>query len=146
MKSVTLSRSEQNRLRGDSGELAERMATDAYAGYSRFVDSDYYDGKRDSGAVIEVKSTLTRLSGGQKGRFRLWKAQHERLLRHDRDGTAGYVFVLFDVGRNPPVARMAKRKPARIGRQVGARGGWNRSGHASQGKQHKLPIEAVFDR
>jgi len=137
------SRADQRRLRSDPGELAERLATSAY-GYSRFVDASWYDGRRESGAVVEVKSCLSELQSGAAGRWRLWREQHDRLLEHDRDASAFYVFVLFDVGARPPVARMVRQAPATVGRQVGARGGWGPSGHDSRGEQHKLPIEAIM--
>lgn len=139
------SRSEQRRLSsGDTGEMAEDLANDAY-GYNGFISAPWYDGKRESsGAVIEVKSALSRLDSGEPGRFRLWRKQHEQLVEKDRDGSAWYVFVLFDLSTNPPVARMTRREPASIGRSVAARGGFGPSGHAERGEQHKLPINAIF--
>lgn len=138
------SRSEQRRLQGDTGELAEDLANDAY-GYNGFISAPWYDGKReDSGAVIEIKSALSRLDSGEPGRFRLWREQHSQLVEEDRDGSAWYVFVLFDLSSRPPVAHMTRRAPADVGRQVGARGGFGPSGHDSRGEQHKLPLDAVF--
>ena len=142
---VRLDSSERERLRKDTGETAERIATDVYSGYSRFVDAPWYDGRRDSGAVLEVKSALSTLATGVDGRFRLWREQHEQLLEHDRDGSARYAFVLFDVGGREPVAHRVQKPPAKVGRIIGARGGWGPSGHDSQGEQHKLPIEAIFE-
>ena len=144
MKTYRLSSKERNNnLRDDPGALAERIAAEQYAGYSQLRASDF-DLAKESGAVGEVKSTATRLENGNKGRFRLWKDQHEQLLQADRDGSARYVFVLFDVSSRDVTARLKTREPARIGRQIGARGGWNQSGHPS-GKQNKLPISAVFE-
>jgi hypothetical protein len=140
-----LSRTERRRLQDDTGEVAERIATSVYSGYSRFVDASWYDGKRDSGAVLEVKSALSTLDNGAAGRFRLWREQHDQLVEEDRDGSARYAFVLFDLSGRSPVALLKKREPATVGRQVGARGGWGPSGHDSRGEQHKLPIDAVFD-
>jgi hypothetical protein len=139
-----LSRTERRRLQEDTGELAERVATDVYSGYSRFVDAPWYDGRRDSGAVLEVKSALSTLASGADGRFRLWREQHEQLLEYDREDSARYAFVLFDVDGRDPVARLKQKPPADVGRIIGARGGWGPSGHASEGEQHKLPIEAIF--
>jgi len=144
MKRHRLGRTERRRLQGDTGALAETIATDIYSGYNRFVDSEYYDGARESGAVLEVKSALSTLANGADGRFRLWREQHEQLLEHDRDGSARYAFVLFDVSGREPVARLVQKPPANVGRIIGARGGWGPSGHDSQGEQHKLPIEAIF--
>jgi len=39
---------------------------------------------------------------------------------------------------------MKEQIPANIGNRIGARGGWNESGH-DMGKQHKLPYEAIFN-
>lgn len=142
MKRRELRRSESRDLSQRPGELAERLASEEY-GY-RNTPSDDFDGESDSGAVYECKSTATELSGGQSGRFRLWKKQHERLVRRDRGGTAYYIFVLFDVSQRPPVARMKRKKPAKIGRVVAGRGGFYSSGHATKGQQHKLSIESIF--
>jgi len=144
MKRYTLSRSERERdLRDDPGQLAERIAEGEYDGFSRFRAEDF-DLARESGAVAEVKSTAKRLSSGSKGRFRLFKPQHERLVRQDRDGSARYIFVLFDTSTRNVTARLVSRQPADIGNTIGARGGWNQSGH-SAGQQHKLPIDAVLN-
>lgn len=142
MKRYRLTRGDESNLQSDPGKLAERIAEGEYSSMSRFGVQDF-DLSTDDGQLGEVKSTATRLSAGQKGRFRLFKRQHERLLRADRKGSAWYVFVLYDVSERPLTARLVRKKPATIGNTIGARGGWNRSGHNS-GPQHKLPIEAVF--
>lgn len=141
MKRHTLSRSEMRNYQQDPGRTAERIVEGAYANLSRFGVEDF-DLNSDE-RVAEAKSTQTELSNGNAGRFRLWKEQHEKLLRADREGTARYVFVLVDVSGRPLRARMVQKVPADVGNQIGARGGWNASGH-SKGRQHKLPIEAVF--
>jgi hypothetical protein len=64
-------------------------------------------------------------------------------VRQDREGSAFYVFVLFDVSSRPLTARMKRMNPADIGYTIGARGGWYNAGHVA-GKEYKLPIEAVF--
>jgi len=144
MKRYELTRKEAGRdLSEDSGELAERIAADEYAGMSQFGVENFDISDSDTGQLGEVKSTATELQSGAKGRFRLWKDQHEKLLRADREGSARYVFVLFDVSGRPVVARLKQKKPADIGRKIGARGGWNQSGHPS-GEQYKLPIDVVF--
>ena len=144
MKTYELTRSEAGRdLAEDSGDLAERIADDEYARYSRFGVENFDLSDSDSGALAEVKSTATTLDSGAAGRFRLWRQQHEKLLRADREGSARYIFVLFDVSSRPVVARLVAKQPADVGNVIGARGGWNQSGH-DMGEQHKLPIEAVF--
>jgi hypothetical protein len=145
VKRHRLSRTERRRLQGDTGELAETIATDVYSGYSQFVDASWYDAARDSGAVLEVKSALSELGSGANGRFRLWPEQHEQLVKHDRDESARYAFVLFDVDGREPVALLKQKQPADVGRMIGARGGWGPSGHDSRGEQYKLPIEAIFE-
>lgn len=144
MKRYELTRKEAGReLSGDSGQLAERIAAEQYSGMSQFGVENFDISDSDTGQLGEVKSTATELSSGAKGRFRLWKQQHEKLLRADREGSARYVFVLFDVSSRPVVAQLKQKVPSDIGRKIGARGGWNQSGHPS-GPQYKLPIEAVF--
>jgi hypothetical protein len=144
MKRHTLSRSERNDLNRDTGAVAENIAAAAYDRYSSFQESGAFDLATESGSIAEVKSTLTRLGNDNRGRFRLFKPQHEELLQADRDGSAFYIFVLFDISDRPE-ALLIRKSPATVGRLLGARGGWNRSGH-SAGKQHKLPIGAIFDR
>lgn len=142
MKRRRLSRQDRARLNRDDGSLAEELVVEEYQAFtSDFTDADTHDLVTDSDGWVEVKSTFVELSNGAAGRFRLWKEQHEGLVRKDQDGTAWYVFVLYDPADGE--ARMTRRKPAAIGRSIGARGGWNRSGHPS-GKQYKLPWEAVF--
>jgi len=143
MKNYTLSRGEMTRLSKDPGELAEDIAADVYQGYSAFTNAEWYDLQKESGAIGEVKSTATRLESGSKGRFRLWKDQHTRLSRADRNGSARYVFVLFDVSSRPVTASLVQRRPAKIGRVIGGRGGFSPTVHPS-GPEHKLPYAAVF--
>jgi hypothetical protein len=147
MKRYRLSRGEARRLQNDDGSLAEELAADEYAGFQRdFQDADWYDLTTTGGGYVECKSTFTRLESGAKGRFRLWKTQHEQLVEHDRDdgASAWYCFVLWNVDGRDIVARFVRKKPAEIGRSIGARGGWNESGH-TMGPQYKLPYAAVFD-
>jgi hypothetical protein len=143
MKKTQLRGKNTRQLAQEPSNLAERLAAGAY-GFATISDTDF-DGRAGSGAVYEVKKASTEIQPGRGGRFRLFKDQHDRLVRHDRDGTAWYIFVLFDVSKNPPVAKMKRQAPAHIGRVIGARGGWFDSGHADKQKEKKLPIEAVFD-
>lgn len=141
MKKQTLTRNEANRLRTKQSDLAEELAADAY-GYST-TGSNPFDAIRESGAVAEVKSTVSRHQNGNRGRFRLWEKQHERLTRKDRKGSAMYIFILFDVSVNPPVAKMKQENPAKVGNIVSGRGGFNESNHPA-GPQHKLPWAVFF--
>jgi len=146
MKRYTLTRGDTANLQDDPGQLAERIVEGEYANLSRFGVENFDLIDDDTGQLAEVKSTATEIGKKSRapGRFRLWKKQHERLTRVDRDGSAWYLFLLYDVSERPVTARMVRKKPAAIGRQIGARGGWNNSGHNS-GPQHKLPIGAVFE-
>jgi hypothetical protein len=142
MKERRLTRSDRRELQGDTGQVAERIAAEEYNGWSRFKAGNF-DLARDSGAVAEVKSCLSRLSSGANGRFRLFEDQHEALVRQDRNGTGRYVFVLFDI-EGEPTARLVQQTPAHVGAVIRGRGGWNQSGH-SAGRQHKLPFSVFFD-
>jgi hypothetical protein len=150
MKTYELGRSEVKRLQRSSkdiGKFAEEIAAAVYADPQRdFRDERTHDLRGEHGAVYEVKSALDEM--GQKypakGRFRLWEEQHESMVRKDRDGTAWYIFVLFEFEDDRPRrARLTRVKPAKIGRSIGARGGWNESGHPA-GKQYKVTREMVF--
>lgn len=129
MKRKRLSRSERRDLNRDTGAVAENIAASAYDRYSAFQDSGEFDLATESGSIAEVKSTLSRLGNGNRGRFRLFKPQHEQLVRKDRDGSAFYIFVLFEISnlpalvpgfslslmfsrrRSPPDARPGSRTP-----------------------------------
>jgi hypothetical protein len=124
--------------------VAEEIAAREYD-FSTFRASEW-DGARESGAVLEVKSTTRRIGDEYpaRGRFRLFKSQHTKLTRKDRNGTAYYAFVLLTTDTNPPTAQMVRKKPASVGRQIAARGGFNQSGHPS-GPQIKLPWSLFFE-
>lgn len=143
MKRYELTRNEANRYQKDPGGLAEELVAQEYRGFTTIGVENFDVSRNNNETLGEVKSTASRLGNGAKGRFRLWKNQHEKLLRYDNQYSTYYVFVLFDVGQRPPVARMKRQKPADVGNVIGGRGGWNRSGHTS-GRQYKLPYEAIF--
>lgn len=126
----------------DREDESERIAADEY-GYKTYL-SERFDAARESGSVIEVKSTQFEHESGARGRFRLFKGQHESIVRYDRQESAFYVFALWDNTARPSEVYLTRRKPAKVGRIIGARGGWNRSGHPS-GKQMKLPYSQFFD-
>lgn len=121
MKRYELTRGDMENLQTDPGELAETLVAENYSGYSLFGVENF--DVSDNGKLGEVKSTATQLTSGAKGRFRLWKSQHDKLLRADRNGTARYVFVLFDTSGRPVRARMKEQIPANIGNRIGARAG-----------------------
>lgn len=142
MKRVTLGRTDSRRYQEDPGRTGEELAESEYQGYLRSL-AENFDLASRTGSVVEVKSAQSELANGEAGRFRLFKSQHDRLVRQDRDGSAFYVFVVFDVLERPLTARMKRMNPADVGRSVGSRGGWYNAGHVA-GKEYKLPIEAVF--
>jgi hypothetical protein len=142
MKRVTLGRTDSRRYQEDPGATAESLVEGEYQGYSRAL-AENFDLASESGSVLEVKSAQSELANGEAGRFRLFESQHDRLVRLDRDGSAFYVFVVFDVSSRELTARMKRVNPADIGNSIGARGGWYNAGHVA-GKEYKLPIEAVF--
>ena len=146
MKRVNLSRSDVNRrLQGNNREVSsfiESLVASNYHGISATpAGTTQYDLQGGEKSRIEVKHCLKRLSSGSKGRFRLFKKQHSALTRYNRTNTAYYVFVLIEP--NERRANMKRKPPAEVGRLVGSRGGFNRSGHSS-GPQHKLPWGAIF--
>jgi len=143
MKHYTLTRSDTKKLQRDSGALAERIAGEQYAGFSEFGVENFDISNSDTGSLGEVKSTAETLQSGATGRFRLWKKQHEKLLRADRERSAFYVFILWDTSERPVTARLVRRNPADVGHTIGARGGWSASGH-SMGPQKKVPWSWVF--
>ena len=142
MKRVTLGRTDSRRYQEDPGRTAEELAESEYEGYLRSL-AENFDLASRTGSVVEVKSAQSELANGEAGRFRLFKSQHDRLVRQDRDGSAFYVFVIFGVLERPLTARMKRMNPADVGRSIGSRGGWYNAGHVA-GKEYKLPIEAVF--
>lgn len=145
MKRRTLSKRERRQLQRDDGALAERLVASEYQSLRDDGDNDADHDLEGSNTRAEVKSTFTEIGNSfpASGRFRLWQQQHEPLVEFDRDHVAWYVFVLYTFRGDDVIALMKRRKPAKVGRQVGARGGWNRSGHP-KGRQHKLPHSAVF--
>lgn len=149
-----ISRADFNRANenaeGDDAELAERLVAAIVDGRHDNETADWYDvhvGR--TGTKYEVKSTSTRIGEDYPadGRFRVWQGQLRSLInsRHAGDsGTAWVAFVLFDEDQNP--IRVRRLHPETVLRKVHDRGGWNTSGHEEMGKQHKLPIDEVFDR
>jgi hypothetical protein len=141
MKRVTLTKDQSLRMDTDRETASQELAAEEY-GYKTYLAEDF-DAARETGAVLEVKSASVEISGGARGRFRLFKPQHDRLVARDRNGSATYVFVLWDNTVRPSVAYLTSRQPADVGRLIGGRGGWNRSGHPA-GKHQKIPYSEFF--
>lgn len=93
-----------------------------------------------TGAKFECKSTHTEYSNGAKGRFRLWRSQHQSLTSAEASGTAWYVFVLFESdGKLRDIRRM---KPSTVTQEIDH---WNLAGHNEKiGRQYKLPWDRIF--
>jgi len=147
MKHVNLRRSDGDKFQRSNREASGFVETEvvqAYAGFrSSFTDTNKFDIKGAGDTIGEVKHCFRRLSDGSKGRFRLFKKQHDYLVRYDRRDSAFYVFVLVDLDNLR--LSMVRQKPSAVGSIIGARGGWNRSGHAQNDKEYKLPWGVYFE-
>lgn len=132
---------------GDRQTLAEELVSDVLGdNWSHRPDeADWYDVVHDTrGTKVEVKSCLKQV--GEKypgdGRFRLRRDQTRSLTASDRQGTAWYAFVLFDLENREILIRRAKATTVR--QWVTDRGGWNKANHGEFDYQHKLPYSVVF--
>ena len=143
-----LSRGQRQALQRDKdfGDLAEELVAEEYGLEGLGLDPEWWDLRHPTRTTkYQVKSTSSTV--GDKypgdGRFRVWKGQNRSLVASDAQATAWYAFVLFD--EDAGLLRIQRMKPSTVGRLVRERGGWNTSGHQSQGQQHKLPYGEVFD-
>ena len=95
----------------------------------------WYDVEAPDG-IVEVKSTQERLSSGRRGRFRLWKDQHQNL--RDHGGT--YWFLVE--GREP-----VRLDPEEVDAIMDRKGlSWSDSGsHPQNSEQLKLVWSYVLD-
>jgi len=148
MKHVNITRGDLNSKfqisNREASSFVEAAVVNQYDSFrTSFTDTNKFDVKGAGDTVVEVKHCFKRMSDGNKGRFRLFKKQHDYLVRYDRDKTAFYVLVLVDA-KNLRMS-MIRQKPAAIGSIIGSRGGWNNSGHASNDKEYKLPWGIYFD-
>ena len=150
MKTVSISRGDLDRLQRPNREVSsfiESRVVSAYDGFtSSFTDSADFDIQGKGDTVGEVKHALTRHTRedgteGGKGRFRIFKSQHDALTRYDRRENAYYVFVLIEP--EDMVLRMSRQKPATVGNIIGSRGGFYTASH-NAGPDHKLPWEVFF--
>lgn len=142
----SLSRGRQERLQRSKsfGDVAEELVGEWYdvdlARGAEWFDLEH----QGSGAKYQVKSTPSTIGGSYPGagRFRLWESQHRSLTASEGQGTAWYCFVLLHEGEGELWFR--RMFPSTVTRRVRERGGWNRSGHKSYERQHKLPWTVVF--
>ena len=150
MKTVSISRGDLDRLQRPNravSSFVESRVVSAYDGFtSAFTDSGDYDIQGKGNTIGEVKHALRRHMKegggvGGKGRFRIFKSQHDALVRYDRRENAYYVFVLIEP--DDMVLRMVRQKPATVGNIIGSRGGFYAASH-NAGPDHKLPWEVFF--
>jgi hypothetical protein len=134
---------ELNRRADDRGEFAELLVAEMFDALHTPDETEWYDCRSSSGTKYEVKSTETELGNGAPGRFRLWDDQHRSLLASSSNGTAWYVFVLFEDAGIRDIRRTRPPTVTRLVQEVG-NGEWDLSGHARGEQQQKLPWEAVF--
>jgi hypothetical protein len=148
-----VSRRRLNKLLGQSegaGDLEERIVAEAFdlldVSGDDAEDADLRNPRTKS--RYEVKSANARVGSGgtdtEPGRFRLWEDQHRSIVGYDAqpDRTGWYVFVYSNAQGTPQVMRRVE--PSTVTNLVG--GAWNESGHEGrEARQHKLPIDEVFD-
>jgi len=144
-----LSRGQENKLfRSKSFDgLAEELVEDEFDLEGRGLDAEWWDLRHpDRPTKYEVKSTATEI--GEKypgeGRFRIWEDQTQSLIASDANAVAWYAFVLLD--ENDGEIRIRRMKPSTVNGIIEERGGWNRSGHESMGKQHKIPWRDIYSQ
>jgi phytoene dehydrogenase-like protein len=146
----TLSRGQREALQrgGESfDEVAEELAAETYGYRETPGDPEWFDVVDEENQTrAEVKSTSTRV--GNKfpgsGRFRLWRSQTRSLLSSASNPgySTWYIFVLLDDTEG--LLKFRRMFPGTVATMVSERGGYNRSGHESQGRQYKLPWKEVF--
>lgn len=139
----------QRRMYGDGERavVAEQLVAEVFGARHAPDREDWFDVvDEDRATKFEVKSTSVRIGDDHPapGRFRLWRAQIRSLIASDAGATAWVAFVLFDEDQG--TATIQRRRPSTVWDVVAARGGWNDSGHAEWGKQHKLPYDDVLTR
>lgn len=118
----------------EAGTRAEEYVADQVGGER--TPNAWFDVEDRNGEIIEVKSTQDRLSSGRRGRFRLWKDQHQNLKDH-----GGTYWFLVD-GKQP-----VQLDPEEIDRIMDEEGlSWAGSGnHPQDTQQLKLVWSHVLD-
>ena len=129
-----------NRGRHPNADTAENFAAAQYD-LELTPEADWYDAIADNGTKYEVKGAELSKQSGRQGRFRIWEDNHRSLTFSNGKSNAWYVFVVIQNGR---VIDHRRTQPQTITRIINDRGGWNRSGHARGGRQHKLLISELF--
>lgn len=118
------------------GTLAERKAADRYGLEREGAHTSWCDAEYQNGTPVEIKSATVSRSDGSKGRFRIFKKYHERLLRED----GYYCFVVYQPrGRGITVLDMVMRKANRMPLSA-----WYGAGGHRDSNQTKVAINSVF--
>jgi len=140
--------------KNDPDTFAEKMVAEYYD--VRHDNSQaWYDARNPrTGTKYEVKGAMRQVENPNRkvtGRFRLWEDAHRRIAGAEgaNGQTAWYVFVLMEgATREPTPVKMRRMHPSTVTTLLSERSddgtAWNRSGHASKGRQYKLPHTAVF--
>lgn len=120
----------------EDGTRAEEYVAEQVHGER--TPNEWYDvlGPAPENRRIEVKSTQERLSSGRRGRFRLWRSQHERM----KDADGRYWFLID--GREP-----FQRSPEEVSEVIDENGlSWTGSGsHEMDTEQVKIPWSHFID-
>lgn len=125
-------------------EPAEELVADEYGLEGLALDSEWLD-LRHSTARRSRKSIYVdedRREGLRRQSLSRLGGTDPLAHRQRRTGDHMYAFVLFDGGNG--VLRIQRMKPSTVLSLVNERGGWNRSGHQSMGRQHKIPRTEIF--
>jgi hypothetical protein len=117
-----------------AGTQAEEYVADQVGGER--TPNEWYDVLGPYGEVIEVKSTSEEYASGRRGRFRLWRSQHDRLIQEQ--GT--YWFLVDGL----PTVRMDAREVSELLDRESLE--WTGSGsHEMESQQVKIPWNYVID-
>lgn len=124
---------------GKAGTVGARAARAARRKYGLVTDSTTaWDLTHPSnGFKYSVKACRTETNQGSPGRFRIWKASHNRFLQE----RGAYIFAVYapDSGR---IWKLEKVSQDRVDRLVSGR--WYASGHEDKGEQIKLSWRDVL--
>lgn len=127
----------QNQQQGESIEQyrARQRGSDA-----SHTPDEWFD-VIDGWTPIEVKSTTRRLASGRRGRWRLWKSQHEKLLEQEGEYDLA---VIEDDDLVAEKTLSAKEMDEVINE---ANLSWTSAGdsHSMPSQQVKIPWNYVFD-
>ncbi|WP_049896100.1 hypothetical protein [Haloferax volcanii] len=116
------------------GRIAEEAARRKYG--ARSDHSSWHDIRYKNGRVADVKAA-EHSRNGRYGRFRLWRAAHQKLKANN----GGYVFAVVSEGQVLKLKRMSARDVERRLNGIS----WYSSGHDGKGHQAKIPWPHLVD-